>query len=432
MEDPSYRVGGLLDGGMLRLEPWSVGVGEGRISSLRRGGGESPWSRCIALPGLLQTHLHLGQTLFRGMAENRRLLPWLRERIWPLEASHTPDTLAASVLLSLRELLASGCTGLLDMGTVELSEVTVDLLRRSRIRAVACNALMDEGPEYLARDAGWLLEESRRIRSRCGDLVAYGYAPRFALSCSDALWDRLAADRTVRIRTTHAAEAAGELEDPGIAAAGGNVRYLQLRGFLGPGTLLAHCVHLREGETALLRGSGTTAVHCPWANLRLGSGIADVPALEAAGVRICVASDGAACNHRLDLAGDLRLAMGLASVTGSPGGLDASRWLEAVTSRAAEALGFEGVGRLEPGWSADMVLIEPDEQEWEELALSEDPLRFLLELDWPSRVRLTMTAGVVLYADGVFPTLPPLPVGLAEARSTVDSRARSLVLTGSR
>jgi len=197
----TYRVGGLLEGSSLRLENVSITIGEGRIVRLHPGGDGGRWSRCIAMPGLLQTHLHLGQTLFRGMAENRRLLPWLEERIWPLEASHTPDTLATSVIVSLRELLASGCTGLLDMGTVEGTDITVDILRRSGIRAVACNALMDQGPDYLARELHWLEEESSRIRGLCGDLVEYGYAPRFALSCSDPLWAWLDADPSVRRRT---------------------------------------------------------------------------------------------------------------------------------------------------------------------------------------------------------------------------------------
>ena len=122
--------------------------------------------------------------------------------------------------------------------------------------------------------------------------------------------------------------------------------------------------------------------------------------------------------------------MSLSAVTGSPGGLDGNHWLESVTIRAAEALGFEGVGRLSPGWSADMVLIEPTGQEWEELAGAEDPIRALLEMDWPARVRMTMVAGRVLYEDGEYPALPPFPASVADARSTVNARARSLAGPG--
>ncbi len=93
----------------------------------------------------VQSHVHLCQTLFRGMAEGRTLLPWLEERIWPLEAAHTPETLAVSVIMSLKEIISTGSTGLLDMGSVEHSEVTAGILRESGIRAVVCNALMDRG-----------------------------------------------------------------------------------------------------------------------------------------------------------------------------------------------------------------------------------------------------------------------------------------------
>lgn len=349
-------------------------------------------------------------------------MEWLRERIWPLEAAHTPDTLATSVILSLRELLSSGCTCLLDMGSVEHSPVTVDILRRSGIRAHAANALMDMGPESLARELPWLMEETGRVAAACGGLVRHALAPRFALSCSDSLWGFVRGVRGDVVRTTHCAESPAEVADTAISAEGGNVRYLSRRGFLGVHTLLAHCVHLAPGEVDLLRSSGTSVVHCPWTNLRLGSGVADVPALMAAGVGVFPASDGAACNNRLDLSSDIRLAMSLASVKRSPASIAGRTWLRAATEGAGRILGT-GHGRIDSGMQADIVLLEPSEEEAAELEAAEDPVRYVLELDWPSRVRLVMVHGAVLYEDGEFPTLPPLPMDIAEARRSVLSRA---------
>jgi len=407
--------------GRLETGGFAIGIQDGVIASVRRETPDGPWSPCIALPGLVQTHVHLCQTLFRGMAEDRTLIPWLEERVWPLEAAHTEDTLAASVILSLRELLSSGCTGLLDMGSVELSGVTVDLLRRSGVRAVACNALMDAGSSSLRRDLGWLKAETGRVRDSCGGLVSHGLAPRFALSCSDPLWEWIGEEDG--IRTTHASESPSELAWPAIENEGGNIRFLHRRGFLGRGTLLAHCVHLGQGEPELLASTGTSVVHCPWTNLRLGSGIADVPRLEELGVPVSLGSDGSACNNALSPAGDARLAMALSSVTSAPGRLGGAYWLDAVTSSAAASLGWEGCGTVSPGCAADIVLLEPSERERDELPLAEDPLRFVLEMDWPSRVRLTVTGGSVLYRDGEYPTLPPLPVPVDEARTAVASRA---------
>jgi 5-methylthioadenosine/S-adenosylhomocysteine deaminase len=408
---------GLVTGGV------ALEVEEGRIASITGCSPEGPYAGCVVFPGLIQAHIHLCQTAFRGMAEDRTLLPWLRERIWPLEAAHDADTTRRSALVSLRELLASGCTGLLDMGSVRHSAVTIGLLRRSGIRAQAGNSLMDCGPEGLSADLGWLREETRRVQAACGGLVGYAWTPRFALSCSSDLWKWVAEASRGAVRATHAAEAPEEMESRAIAEAGGNVRFLAERDFLGPGTLLAHCVHLQEGEADLLRETRTAAVHCPWTNLRLGSGIADVPGLGEAGVRVVLGSDGAPCNNRLDLAGDLRLAAALASFRDRHRRLPGGFWLAAGTRSAAEALGWSEVGLLREGMQADLALLEPTPAEWEEAVTGEDPIRALLELHWPSRVRATMVAGRLLYADGEYPTLPKAGAGTAQIREQLARRA---------
>ena len=425
----SIRAGAICGPEGLRRGGFRIALESGRFGAVERSIPYGEWASCVALPGLIQSHLHLGQTLFRGSAEGRTLLPWLEERIWPMEASHDEDTLAVSVILSLRELFSSGCTGLLDMGTLELSGVTVDLLRRSGARAMAGNALMDRGPDWTRRDLGWLREESRRVSLACGGLVTYVHAPRFALSCSDELWSWMREIPAGHKRTTHAAESPDEMENASIRECGGNVRFLRDRGFTGPDTLLAHCVHLQDGELGILADSGSTVVHCPWTNLKLGSGIADVPSMAAAGITVLLGSDGAACNNRLDAAGEARLASALSAVSGVPSTFTGSYWMRSLTSIAARTMGWRDTGSIEPGNSADMSLLELSQEEWDELELAEDPLSYLLELDWASRTRLTMVAGRTVFADGEYPTLPPLPVTVGEARRRVLDGAAEL--TGS-
>lgn len=416
-------VAGIIDNGKFAPGGFSIELENGFIESITRRNTVGRWKNCIAIPGLIQSHIHLGQTLFRGMAEGRTLLPWLENRIWPFEASHTPDTLALSVIRSLRELFSSGCTGLLDMGVLRNSEVTIDILRRSGIRALAGNSLMDVGPDWITEELSWLKEETQRVRNSCGGLVTYAYTPRFALSCSDSVWEWLTEVPPGIKRTTHASESPDEIKYPTISESGGNIYFLERRGFTGPDTLVAHCIHLQEGEMEILQKSGTTAVHCPWTNLRLGSGIADIPAMDSSGIRITVASDGAPCNNRLDLAGDLRLAMGLASVKKSPSAIGSEFWLNSITKSAARALGWKSTGRLASGYTADISLIKPSDEEWEELALAEDPGRYILELIWPERVVLTMVSGRTVYLNGEFPTLPQLPMNANEAREQVFNRA---------
>lgn len=424
--EKNLEVSGILDRGNYFGEGFRIRLDEGSIAEVSAVSPSGRWSDCIAVPGLIQTHVHLGQTLFRGMAEGRKLLPWLEQRIWPFEASHSPDTLAVSVILSLRELFSSGCTGLLDMGVLRDTEVSVDLLQRSGARALVGNSLMDVGPEWLTAEPAWLKEESSRIRHLCGGSVGYVYTPRFALSCSDAVWKWMSGIPQAARRTTHASESPDEIAHPAISSAGGNVKFLHRRGFTGPSTLLAHCIHLQEGEVDILRRTRTTAVHCPWTNLRLGSGIADLPMLVSSGVTVTVASDGAPCNNRLDLAGDLRLAMGLASVKGTPSSVPSGIMFRSVTTTAARSMGWSDTGRLTEGFSADIVLLRPTEQEREELELAEDPCRYIMEMPWRERVVLTLIGGRTVYDEGKFPTLPPLPMPVSAARREVLERAGNL------
>lgn len=353
------------------------------------------------------------------MAENRTLLPWLEDRIWPLEAAHTPETLTVSVILSLKEIISTGSTGLLDMGSLEHSEITVGILRESGIRAVACNALMDRGPDYLAKPLGWLQRESERVRRECRGNVAYGYAPRFVLSCSTQLWEWLKSENGNTVRTTHAAEAEGEIADGWIKEAGGNIRLLHSLGFLSGQTCLAHCVHLQPGETEILKNSGTAVVHCPWTNLKLGSGIADTPELLRNGIPVFLGSDGAPCNNMLDLSGDARLARNLAAVKGGPDTVCSSAWEESTGTGAAAFFGFTG-------FEQDSVELELTDTENEELEYAEDKTGYLMDIPRAGRVSRVICVGKTIFDKGEFPTLPKPPMTVAQAREIVWNRALSM------
>lgn len=428
----NFQVAGIISPG---IKPCLVGVDisveNGHIKTISRNySHDGPFSNCIAVPGLVQSHIHLCQTVFRGMAENRTLLPWLEEKIWPLEASHDTETLFSSVVISLKELLSSGCTALLDMGSVEHSVVTMEVLRRSGIRAFAGNALMDCGPDYIKKDISWLKEETDRVKKACGDLARYAFTPRFVLSCSEELWRWVVDESESTVRTTHAAESRLESEHSELISDGGHVKYLSSIGFLGQRTLLAHCIWISKEEMDLLGSTGTSVVHCPWANLKLGSGVADIPELISRNVEILIGSDGAACNNQLDLTGDIRLAMGLASIKDSPSRFSGDFWLSSVTTRAAKVLGLNGCGEIREGSCADMVLIEPDEKEREEFLLVEDPVRYLLELNWKERVKATIVNGKILYIDGSFPSIPEPTVSLADVRERLLKRAEKIVPEG--
>src|SRR5436190_10369381 len=175
---------------------------------------------CFVVPGLVQAHIHLCQTLFRGLAEERPLLAWLRERIWPLEAAHDATSLRASARLGIAELLLTGTTAVLDMGTVHHTEQLFLAAEESGIRYTGGQALMDRGqgvPPGLMQSTEEALAESDALFARwdgvAGGRLRYAYTPRFILSCSVPLMEAVVerAKRGARVHT-HASEQEEELQ----------------------------------------------------------------------------------------------------------------------------------------------------------------------------------------------------------------------------
>lgn len=328
-------------------------------------------SGCAVIPGLVQAHVHLCQALFRGGADDKPLLPWLRERIWPLEAAHDPKSLRASARLGLGEMLLAGTTTILDMGTTNHHDVVFEAMAEAGIRGASGKAMMDAGegvPKGLRESTKSSLAESDRLRDEWhraeDDRLRYAYAPRFILSCSEKLF-RAVAERATDgvLMHTHAAEHADERTAVKEALGEDDVAALERWGISGPGALFAHCVQLRASEIHRLARKGTRVAHCPSANLKLASGIADVPALRDAGVVVGIGADGAPCNNRMDPWTELRSAALLAKVRASnAAALPAAEAFEMATIDGARALGWDdAIGSLEIGKKADLAVVRIDE-----------------------------------------------------------------------
>src|SRR5207302_3450799 len=170
---------------------------DGRIAALADPAARAPAQRSIEasglviVPGLIQAHIHLCQTLFRGLAEDKPLLPWLRERIWPLEAARDPDSMHASARLGIAELLLGGTTAILDMGTVHHTDALFETARDTGIRYTGGKALMDSGegvPPGLLEPTALALHDNDRLadtwHEREGGRLRYAYSPRFVLTSS--------------------------------------------------------------------------------------------------------------------------------------------------------------------------------------------------------------------------------------------------------
>lgn len=324
---------------------------------------------CLVMPGLVQAHVHTCQTLARGRADDMELLDWLRAVIWPYEASLDEAAMTASVELACAELLLGGTTAILDMGTVHHTDAVFGAAERAGLRATIGKAMMDapdpQIPEGLRESTSASLDASaaliRRWHGAAGDRLRYAYAPRFVPSCTDELLREVgvqARARGVRIHT-HASENLGELELVRRRFGKDNIVVLDELGLLGDHTCIAHCIHLSAEERRLLAARGAHVCHCPSSNLKLASGICEVPELIAAGVAVAIGADGAPCNNNLDGFLELRLAALLHKHRAGPRALPAPEVVRLATMGGARALGLgDRIGSLEPGKRGDVIAVD--------------------------------------------------------------------------
>jgi 5-methylthioadenosine/S-adenosylhomocysteine deaminase len=323
---------------------------------------------CAVLPGFVQTHIHLCQTLFRGAADDLELIDWLKRRVWPLEAAHTPSSLRASARLGVAELMRGGTTCALTMETVNHTEEVFRVVEETGFRATVGKCMMDKGDEVPAplreeteNSVAESLELLEAWHGRAGGRVRFCFAPRFAVSCTHELLTRVAAlarERGVMIHT-HASENRDEIEMVERETGRRNVVYLDEVGISGPHVALAHCVHVTEGEMNLLARKGTHVAHCPSSNLKLGSGLAPVTEMLTRGVSVSLGADGAPCNNRLDMFTEMRTAALLQKVRHGASALPARRVLRMATIDGARALGLGGeIGSIEVGKRADLTVID--------------------------------------------------------------------------
>ena len=321
----------------------------------------------VVLPGLIQAHIHLCQTLFRGLADDLSLEAWLEKRIWPLEAAHTDTSIHASAMLGAAELLLGGTTAILDMETVRHTGAAFEALESIGIRATAGKCLMDAAtnPPRLRETTDKALTESSDLCERwhgaAGGRLRYCFAPRFAPSCTGPLL-RAASDLAERTGTTihtHAAETPLELDTVRRETGHDEIAYLDSVGISGPRAALAHCVWVDKDDIAVLARQRTNIVHCPSSNLKLGSGIAPIPEMLAAGCRVAIGADGAPCNNRLDAFAEIRLAALIQKPRLGPDALPAAHALELATLGGARALGLESeIGSIEVGKCADLIALD--------------------------------------------------------------------------
>ena len=357
----------------------------------------------IVIPGLIQSHMHVTQSLFRGLADEMELMDWLQRRIWPLEGAHTPETNAAAARLAAAEGLRSGVTAFIDMGTAHCQDAIFETMRDVGMRGLFGKCMLDLGgtdvPAALMEDTETCLRESERLMNRwhmsAGGRLRYAFAPRFVPSCTETLLTRtrdMARANGVRLHT-HASENKGECAYVESLVHMRNLRYLHSIGYTGEDVILAHCIWLDDDEIRILADTGTHAVHCPSSNMKLASGIARIDEMLAAGCRVALGLDGA--HNHMDALVELRQAGILQKVrTNRPTALSPLQALEMATLGGARALGQEDeLGSLEPGKKADLAVINPDRLNMAP-RIGRDPVAQVVYQATHENVEATMVDGV--------------------------------------
>lgn len=370
----------------------------------------------VVLPGLVNTHHHLFQTLTRAVpaAQNADLFRWLKA-LYPLWAEMTPEAVYVSALVGLSELLLSGCTTASDhlylFPNGSRLDDEVHAAQEVGIRFHASRGSMSLGesrgglpPDRVVEDEEAILADTRRVIEAFHDPSRYSMCRVVVAPCSpfsvtpDLMRESLALARAYGVHGhTHLAETLDEecfcLERFGRRP----VEYVQDLGWAGDDVWFAHCVHLNQGEIGFLARTGTGVAHCPTSNMRLASGIAPVKAMRRAGVKVGLGVDGSASNDASHMLAEARQAMLLQRVTGDPAALTAEDALELATVGGARVLGRDDIGSLAPGMAADFVAFDLDVLDY--AGARHDPLAALVFCT-PQKVRWAVVNGEVRVWDG--------------------------------
>ena len=264
------------------------------------------------MPGMTNAHTHLFQTMFRGLADDKSLLDWLRDCIWPAAIHLDAEIARAAALVGLVENLRGGATAVIDHQYIHTDEGINDAVCRAAdqlgVRFLLAHGWADRNYHpALEQTAEQAVARAEAARSRWDghddDRIRVELAPLIPWGCSDeAMRTTVAAARGWGRGThIHCAETAVEvdmsLEERGVR----HVTWLDSLGVLGPDLQLAHSVWVDDDELDLIAASGSVVVHCPVSNMYLASGVAPIAGMRARGITVALASDGPGSNNRQDM-----------------------------------------------------------------------------------------------------------------------------------
>lgn len=369
-------------------------------------------SGMLVMPGLVNAHTHAAMTFLRGLADDMPLMDWLQQKIFPVEQGLTPDLVRLGSLLGFAEMLRTGTTACVDMYIFETA--VMEAADKAGLRCLAGEGVFNF-PSACCPDADAALACTREMAQRWAghERLHVAVMPHSVYTTTAAqltacreLADELGLPLHIHLAETRQ-ETALSLEQHGLRP----VAHADRLGLLRPGTILAHVVDVDADEIALLARRGVSVVHNPSSNMKLASGVAPVPAMLEAGVRLALGSDGAASNNRLNMFTEMGRAALLHKAAGDPETMPARTVLDMATRGGAAAMGSDG-GVLAVGRPADCIALDLSAPNMQPLFNAASHAVYAAT---GMEVGLTMVAGEVLYRDGRF-TRFDYPALCAEVR----------------
>ena len=388
----------------------ALGSGELPAELLVPGAERIDASGKLIIAGLISTHVHLFQTLIRGLSDDRELIPWLTEVAFPLYEKMTPEDVTLATKMGMVEAIRGGATGMIDNITVKLPpegfDAAMQVAEDLGVRYMLARGFSEIGyPDALMEKADDVIADVRQLTERwqgaAGGRLKVAISPNVVWGVTEETLVRindLAREWGIHLHL-HTAEDQAEVDAHLQRTGMRHVEWLDHLGVLGPHMQLAHAVWLDEHEISLLADSGTSVAHNPASNMFTAAGVARVPEMLAAGVHVALGTDGQACNNGQEMVDILKWAINAQRVTHhDAGALRPEQVLQIATQGGAYAFGeAERLGALEVGRQADLVILDMGDSRLTTPALSIPSM--LVDYAQSRDVEAVMVAGEFLMRD---------------------------------
>ncbi len=358
---------------------------------------------CLCMPGLVNLHTHTPMTFLRGAGEDMVLDDWLHKAIFPLEKQWDEELIRTATDLGCMEMLRFGTTAFNDM--YFFTDIMAQAVRQNGMRAMLGHGIVDF--DESCKDMVEGVEMAEKWNHAANDRIRFSLAPHSEGATTPKLLTKVVETAKRLGLPIHIHVSETEFDVKGCWRRRGVTppAYLEQLGVLDLPVIAAHCVWCDERDIKIFYKHGVTIAHNPISNLKIASGVAPIAKMLKAGCKVALGTDGVASNNNLNLWEEIKLMPLLQKgITLNPTVVTPAQTLAAATVEGAKALGYDDLGLLQPGYLADLILLNLNTPNMTPATDLESNLIYAAQ---GSDVRLTMVDGKVLYHDGLFTTLNP-------------------------